>query len=66
MSDLVELFAENAQQNGMVVHRGRPPAIDLAVESEAIYGLADPGSIVFAASPSQPRAESLLAEVHIG
>ena len=33
--------------------------------SEAVYGLAETGSVVLAAAPDEPRARSLLPEVHI-
>jgi L-lactate utilization protein LutC len=33
--------------------------------SEALYGLADTGSVVLAASPEEPRARSLLPFVHV-
>jgi L-lactate dehydrogenase complex protein LldG len=63
MSDLVELFAENAAAAGFTVHReGEAPA-DAAV-SHALYGLADTGSVVLAASPEEPRARSLLPFTH--
>ena len=65
MSALVDQFLENAVRNGLVVHRGEAPAIDGAVCSEALYALADPGSVVLAASPSEPRARSILPAIHI-
>jgi len=65
MTQLIDLFAANLARNGMVVHRGQRPTVDGAVESEAAYGLADPGSVVMVASPSQSRAESLLPDVHV-
>jgi L-lactate dehydrogenase complex protein LldG len=33
--------------------------------SEALYGLADTGSVVLAASPGEPRANSLLPAAHV-
>lgn len=66
MSELVDLFVLNAERNGMFVHRGAVPDLPGAVSSQAVFGLADPGSIVFAASPDEPRARSLLPDVHIG
>ena len=65
MSDLIEQFVVNAERNGLVVHRGAVPDLPDAGRSQAIFGLADPGSIVFAASPEEPRASSLLPDVHI-
>lgn len=63
--DLIELFAMNAARNGLIVHRGAVPEIPEAGVSNAIYGLADPGSVVFAASREEPRSRSLLPEIHI-
>lgn len=65
MSDLIEQFVANAERNGLIVHRGEVPDIADAGISKAIYGLADPGSVVFAASPEEPRARSILPDVHI-
>ena len=65
MSGIVERFCENAERNGLIVHRGSAPPLDGAVCSEALYGLADPGSVVLAASPSEPRARSILPAVHV-
>jgi L-lactate dehydrogenase complex protein LldG len=62
---LTERFVLNAQRNGMAVHRGEPPALDGAETSEALYGLADTGSVVLAASPEEPRARSLLPDRHV-
>ena len=62
---LVELFASNLKRNGFRVHYRIAPPIKEATTSEALYGLADPGSVVLAASPEEPRARSLLPEVHI-
>jgi L-lactate dehydrogenase complex protein LldG len=62
---LVEKFAANAEGVGFQVHRGEPPSIEGAGVSEAIYGLADTGSVVLAAAPGEPRARSLLPEVHV-
>jgi L-lactate dehydrogenase complex protein LldG len=47
------------------VHRAVRPAIEGAETSEAVYGLADTGSVVLAASPQEPRARSLLPSVHV-
>ena len=65
MSDLVERFVQNAQAVGVHVHRGSAPEIEGAGVSEAAYGLAETGSVVLMASPEEPRARSLLPEVHI-
>lgn len=62
---LVERFAENAAAAGFHVHRGQVPEIAGATVSEALYGLADTGSVVLAASREEPRARSLLPEVHV-
>jgi L-lactate utilization protein LutC len=62
---LVDKFAENAAAAGFTVHRGTAPEIDGAGVSTALYGLADTGSVVLAASPEEPRANSLLPAVHI-
>jgi L-lactate utilization protein LutC len=63
MNDLVELFAENAAAAGFAVHRGGEAPGDAAV-SQALYALADTGSVVIAASPEEPRARSLLPFTH--
>jgi L-lactate dehydrogenase complex protein LldG len=65
MSELVERFAENATHAGFHVHRGAAPELPDAGVSEALYGLADTGSVVLAASPEEPRARSLLPFVHV-
>jgi L-lactate utilization protein LutC len=62
---LVEDFAHNAGSAGFVVHRGEAPAIEGAGVSRAVYALADTGSVVLAASPDEPRAASLLPDVHV-
>lgn len=62
---LVDDFVENAETAGFHVHRGEPPVIDGAGISRAAYALADTGSVVLAASPEEPRAASLLPDVHI-
>jgi len=62
---LVEQFVSNAETVGFHVHRGEAPSIEGAGVSEAIYGLADTGSVVLAAAPDEPRARSLLPEVHV-
>jgi L-lactate dehydrogenase complex protein LldG len=67
VSELVERFVERATLSGAHVHRGAVPA-DLGDDvgfSRAIYGLADTGSVVLAASAEEPRARSLLPWVHV-
>jgi len=61
----VEEFVRNAEAAGFRVHRGEAPELEGAGVSRALYGLADTGSVVLAASPEEPRARSLLPEVHI-
>ncbi len=63
--ELTEEFAANAEVAGFRVHRGAVPTIEGAEVSEAAYGLADTGSVVLVASPEEPRARSLLPDVHI-
>jgi L-lactate dehydrogenase complex protein LldG len=63
LTELVELFAENAAAAGFTVHRdGEPPAG--AAVSTALHALADTGSVVLAASPDEPRSRSLLPFTH--
>ena len=62
---LVETFVRNAEEAGFRVHRGEEPSVEGTEISEAAYGLADTGSVVLAASPSEPRARSLLPDVHV-
>ncbi len=62
---LVEQFVANAGAVGFHVHRGEAPSIEGAGVSTAIHGLADTGSVVLAASPDEPRARSLLPDVHV-
>ena len=62
---LVEEFVRNAEAVGVTVHRGQPPEIEGAGVSRAVYGLAETGSVVLAASPEEPRARSLLPAVHV-
>lgn len=64
-TELIEQFARNAETAGFLVHRGEPPEIEGAGVSRAVYGLADTGSVVLAASPEEPRAASLLPAVHV-
>lgn len=65
MTSLVEEFAANARAVGFRVHRGQVPEIEGAEVSTALYALAETGSVVLAASPEEPRARSLLPEVHV-
>jgi len=62
---LVDQFAANAASIGFHVHHGEAPEIEGAGVSTALYGLADTGSVVLAASPEEPRANSLLPAVHV-
>jgi L-lactate dehydrogenase complex protein LldG len=62
---LVDDFARNAESAGFTVHRGTAPEIEGAGVSRAIHGLADTGSVVLAAAPDEPRANSLLPDVHV-
>jgi L-lactate dehydrogenase complex protein LldG len=62
---LVQQFVSSAAAAGFRVHRGGPPTLEEAGVSRALYGLADTGSVVLAASPDEPRAASLLPEVHV-
>jgi L-lactate dehydrogenase complex protein LldG len=62
---VIDEFVRNAEAVGFHVHRGEAPSIDGAEVSEALYGLADTGSVVLAASPAEPRGRSLLPDVHI-
>jgi L-lactate dehydrogenase complex protein LldG len=62
---LVEQLASNLKRNGFQVHYRVVPQIEGSTISEASYALADPGSVVIVASPEEPRAHSLLAEVHV-
>src|SRR5438105_7432393 len=62
---LVEQFVRNAEAAGFRVHRGEAPALEGAGVSRALYGLAETGSVVLAASPDEPRGRSLLPAVHV-
>lgn len=62
---LIELLSANLKRNGFQVHYRVVPPLEGATVSEAFYALADPGSVVLAASPEEPRARSLLPDVHI-
>lgn len=63
--DSLERFIENARANGFEVTIGEAPVIAGAGVSDALYGLADSGSVVLAASTQEPRSRSLLPDVHI-
>jgi L-lactate dehydrogenase complex protein LldG len=65
VSDLLDHFVRNAETAGFVVHRGVQPELEGAGVSRAIYGLADTGSVVLAASPDEPRQRHLLPDVHV-
>ena len=56
---LVDDFVRNAEAVGVKVHRGAAPSLEGAGVSRALFGLADTGSVVLAASPDEPRARSL-------
>ena len=62
---IVEQFAASAERAGFVVHRGQAPDVVGAGVSRAVYALADTGSVVLAAGADEPRAASLLPEVHV-
>jgi len=62
---LIDDFVRNAEAAGYRVHRGGAPEIEGAGVSQALYGLADTGSVVLGASPDEPRARSLLPDVHV-
>lgn len=62
---LVEQFAASAEAAGFHVHHGTIPEIPGAEVSRALYGLAETGSVVLAASQDEPRARHLLPDVHI-
>jgi L-lactate dehydrogenase complex protein LldG len=61
----IELLAANLKRQGFSVHYRIVPDIPDATISHAVYALADPGSVVIAASLEEPRARSLLPEIHI-
>jgi len=62
---LVDDFVANAEAVSCHVHRGEQPELEGAGVSTALYGLADTGSVVLAASPQEPRRNSLLPDVHV-
>jgi len=61
---LVDEFARNAEAVGFHVHRGEAPALADAGVSNALYGLADTGSVVLS-SALGPRRDSLLPWTHV-
>jgi L-lactate dehydrogenase complex protein LldG len=72
VTTLVDDFAVAAAASGCHVHRDVDPAEIVAGRSEdevgvsrAAFGLADTGSVVLAAGPEEPRARSLLPQVHV-
>ncbi len=62
---LVERFVASVEANGFRVHRGAVPDIPGAGVSVALYGLVDSGSVVLTSAPAEPRANSLLPDVHV-
>ncbi len=62
---LVQQLAANLKRNGFRLHYRIVPELEGATISTALYALADPGSVVLAASPDEPRARSLLPDVHL-
>jgi L-lactate dehydrogenase complex protein LldG len=62
---LLDEFVASAEAVGFHVHRGEAPPLQGAGVSTAIFGLADTGSVVLAAAPDEPRARSLLPDVHV-
>jgi L-lactate dehydrogenase complex protein LldG len=62
---MIDEFVRNAELAGFRVHRGEAPPLEGAETSEALYGLADTGSVVLAASAEEPRARSLLPDIHV-
>ena len=63
--ELVERYVAAAERAGFTVHRGKAPRLAESETSTAVYGLAETGSVVLAASPDEPRGRSLLPEVHV-
>jgi L-lactate dehydrogenase complex protein LldG len=61
---LVDEFTRNAEAVGFHVHRGETPALADAGVSNALYGLADTGSVVLS-SALEPRRDSLLPWTHV-
>ncbi len=65
LDPLVRTFCANAAKAGFEVFIDDVPSIAGAEVSEAAWGIAETGSVVIAASPGEPRARSLLPDVHI-
>jgi L-lactate dehydrogenase complex protein LldG len=65
LEPIVLLFMEEAGAAGFEVAVGDVPDIEGAEVSHALYGIAATGSVVLRASPEEPRARSLLPDVHI-
>lgn len=67
--DLVEAFTASLRANLFSVHRlaaGDPlPDFAGAGVSLGLYGLLDSGSVALAGTPAEPRANSLLPDVHV-
>ena len=55
----------SAEAVGSTSTAASAPTLEDAGVSTAIYGLADTGSVVLAAAPDEPRARSLLPDVHV-
>lgn len=64
-SPIARRFMVEAETAGFEVYRNSPPDIPGAEVSRALYGVAETGSVVLASSPDEPRARSLLPDVHI-
>jgi L-lactate dehydrogenase complex protein LldG len=65
MSELLDEFVRNAESVGFHVHREAFTPPEGAGVSRASYALAATGSVVFLASPQEPRAASVLPAVHV-
>lgn len=65
MNGLAREFVRNAEAAGFHVHDERfEPSPDAGV-SRAAFAIASTGSVVFTASPEEPRGASVLPEVHV-
>jgi len=65
LEPIVRRFMEQAEAAGFEVAVGDVPDIEGAEVSHALYGVAATGSVVLRASPDEPRARSLLPDVHV-
>jgi L-lactate dehydrogenase complex protein LldG len=65
VSGLVDTFVRNAEEAGFRVHRESFEAPSDAGVSHAAFALADSGSVVLLASADEPRATSLLPNIHV-